>query len=277
MAGFWVRPRQPGILRLHVAWFFLGGTLHQNTLGVMMNWTSGSDVENNWIEWTEFLWHHGIHPQAVFRSAFLACDRKLAKTGLSVVKKEGRYCFTHRLPKRLESGLTDLTWRSSPLLRRQWHPTSVFLPGESQGRGAVYGVAQSWTRLKWLSSCRNLKEFTAFLWEDVRVWAYWNRSFDMYLNCLGPISCVFISWVSSGLTIGSDYSLMTGRWQAFFSFLCTPRIHSQGSGCNHRWLWHPFTDMAVNILFIKANCLPYLLSPKPLPWHSLLSLIENGI
>ena len=142
---------------------------------------------------------------------------------------------------------------------------------------AVYGVAQSWTRLKWLSSCRNLKEFTAFLWEDVRVWAYWNRSFDMYLNCLGPISCVFISWVSSGLTIGSDYSLMTGRWQAFFSFLCTPRIHSQGSGCNHRWLWHPFTDMAVNILFIKANCLPYLLSPKPLPWHSLLSLIENGI
>ena len=32
----------------------------------------------------------------------------------------------------------------------------VFLPGESQGRGAwwaaVFGVAQSWTRLKWLSS-----------------------------------------------------------------------------------------------------------------------------
>ena len=31
-------------------------------------------------------------------------------------------------------------------------PTPVFLPGESQGRGslvaAVYGVAQSWTRLK---------------------------------------------------------------------------------------------------------------------------------
>ena len=34
----------------------------------------------------------------------------------------------------------------------QWHPTPVFLPGESQGRGAwwaaVYGVAQSRTRLK---------------------------------------------------------------------------------------------------------------------------------
>ena len=40
--------------------------------------------------------------------------------------------------------------------RRQWQPTPVFLPGESQGQGAwwaaVYGVAQSRTRLKRLSS-----------------------------------------------------------------------------------------------------------------------------
>ena len=40
--------------------------------------------------------------------------------------------------------------------RRTWQPTPVFLPGESQGWGslvvAVYGVTQSWTRLKWLSS-----------------------------------------------------------------------------------------------------------------------------
>ena len=39
--------------------------------------------------------------------------------------------------------------------RRKWQPTPVFLPGESQGRGAwwaaVYGVTQSRTRLKWLS------------------------------------------------------------------------------------------------------------------------------
>ena len=36
--------------------------------------------------------------------------------------------------------------------KRIWQPTPVFLPGESQGRGAwwaaVYGVTQSWTRLK---------------------------------------------------------------------------------------------------------------------------------
>ena len=40
--------------------------------------------------------------------------------------------------------------------RREWQPTPVFLPGESQGRGslwaAVYGVAQSRTQLMWLSS-----------------------------------------------------------------------------------------------------------------------------
>ena len=40
--------------------------------------------------------------------------------------------------------------------RRKWHPTPVFLPGESQDggawRAAVYGVAQSRTRLKGLSS-----------------------------------------------------------------------------------------------------------------------------
>ena len=40
--------------------------------------------------------------------------------------------------------------------RRKWQPTPVFLPGESQGReawwAAICGVAQSQTRLKWLSS-----------------------------------------------------------------------------------------------------------------------------
>ena len=43
-------------------------------------------------------------------------------------------------------GPIDCCWR------RKWQPTPVFLPGESQGRGAwwaaLYGVAQSQTRLK---------------------------------------------------------------------------------------------------------------------------------
>ena len=40
--------------------------------------------------------------------------------------------------------------------RRKWQPTPVFLPGESRDWWAtVYGVAQSRTRLKWLSSSSN--------------------------------------------------------------------------------------------------------------------------
>ena len=50
--------------------------------------------------------------------------------------------------------------------RRQWQPTPVFLPGESQGRGdwwaAVYGVAQSRTRLKQRSSSSSSSSIT---WE----------------------------------------------------------------------------------------------------------------
>ena len=44
--------------------------------------------------------------------------------------------------------------------KRKWQPTPVFLPGESQGPGslvaAVYGVDQSRTRLKRLSSSSDL-------------------------------------------------------------------------------------------------------------------------
>ena len=48
--------------------------------------------------------------------------------------------------------------------RRRWQPTPVFLPGESQGRGAwwaaIYGVTQSWTRLKRLSNSNSKKKNT---------------------------------------------------------------------------------------------------------------------
>ena len=51
---------------------------------------------------------------------------------------------------------TSLSLFTLMLWRRKWQPTPVFLPGESQGRGAwwpaIYGVAQSRTRLKGLSS-----------------------------------------------------------------------------------------------------------------------------
>ena len=51
-----------------------------------------------------------------------------------------------------------ITWKGLlSLLSRHWFlPTPVFLPAESQGQeawlAAVYGVTQSWTRLKQRSS-----------------------------------------------------------------------------------------------------------------------------
>ena len=72
--------------------------------------------------------------------------------------------------------LSNLWWR------RKWQPTPVFLPGESQGRGslgaAVYGVAQSRTLLKWLSSSSSnlwksrLSNYVAGLtWNILHVWS----------------------------------------------------------------------------------------------------------
>ena len=52
--------------------------------------------------------------------------------------------------------------------RTKWQPTPVFLPGESQGRGAwwaaISGVAQSQTRLKRLSSSSS----SHFMWCNMK-------------------------------------------------------------------------------------------------------------
>ena len=68
----------------------------------------------------------------------------------------------------------------------------MFLPGESQGRGvwwaAFYGVAQSWTRLKWLSSnsCNgwmaSLKQWT-WTWANFGRW--WRAGRPGVLQAMG--------------------------------------------------------------------------------------------
>ena len=87
-----------------------------------------------------------------------------------------------------------------------------------------------------------------YVWEDVKVWAHWNHSFDMPLSYLGPL-LGFPSWVSSGCTFESGCSgwLLDGGCP--FSILSSLRAHGWG-GFNVMiwWLWHPlFTDMAGNI------------------------------
>ena len=60
--------------------------------------------------------------------------------------------------------------------RRKWQSTPVFLPGESQGRAAwwaaVYGVAQSRTRLKRLSSSSSKLYKCPIDCETLRKWVF---------------------------------------------------------------------------------------------------------
>ena len=68
----------------------------------------------------------------------------------------------------LLSLFTFLHWK------RKWQPTPVFLPGESQGRrawwAAVYGVTQSRTRLKWLSSSSSSSKGKVSYFVTRRIW-----------------------------------------------------------------------------------------------------------
>jgi len=78
------------------------------------------------------------------------------------------------------------------LWRRKRQPTPVFLPGEPRDGGAwwaaVYGVAQSQTRLKWLSSSSS-KAFQRF-------WERMTHIFSRYPLCLAvSASSEFIKFV----------------------------------------------------------------------------------
>ena len=93
-----------------------------------MQWGSGEDSEGASRSLSLVLAHICNHPNPLWA---LFCFIPLL-----------RYAFTLRH--------THLNWR------RQWQPTPVFLPGESQGRGSLVGRrlwgAQSRTRLKRLCS-----------------------------------------------------------------------------------------------------------------------------
>ena len=60
--------------------------------------------------------------------------------------------------------------------RRKWQPTPVFLPGESQGWGslvaAIFGIAQSRTQLKQLSSSSIYTHIFFIYWWTVRLFPY---------------------------------------------------------------------------------------------------------
>ena len=124
-----------------------------------------------------------------------------SETGIRDYLNRSRTCDTHsgtlawEIPWMEEPGRLQFMgslrvrhdWATSSSLftfmhwRRNWLPTPVFLPGESQGLGAwwaaVYGVAQSRTRLTWLSSssrtCERQKVTKFRFWIRVRCQKYY--------------------------------------------------------------------------------------------------------
>ena len=67
---------------------------------------------------------------------------------------------------------------------RKWQPTPVFLPWDPRDGGAwwaaVYGVTQSWTWLKQLSSSSS-SQISGFIFKKMRHSLVWNQIYDKCL------------------------------------------------------------------------------------------------
>ena len=114
--------------------------------------------------------------------------------------------------------------------RRKRQPTPVFLPGESQGWrslvGFVYGVAQSWTRLKSLSGSSSSFSRHGKMQESGFLISFLSHPSQLS----GPSIIVFRIPSYSELTVGSGCNLMATRCQVFFSLsaLRTQELTSEG-------------------------------------------------
>ena len=99
--------------------------------------------------------------------------------------------------------------------RRQWQPTPVFLPGESHGRGslraAVYGVAQSRTRLERLSSSSN----SPYPWGFLQCHDFCSHMWDIIRGRKWEMKCVKESKMESSTAkwIKSCFSLYVNHWE----------------------------------------------------------------
>ena len=139
-------------------------------------------------------------------------------------------------PGRLQSmGLRRVRhdWATSLLLftfmhwRRKWQPTPVFLPGESQERGAwwaaIYGVTQSQTRLKWLSSSSififvpTIKKCIFFLKLDISNFDWYNQMYTFFeLDTWGPSSTLWHPYLRAQVNAYSFWIPKAKNWHFYY-------------------------------------------------------------
>ena len=99
--------------------------------------------------------------------------------------------------------------------RRKWQPTPVFLPGGSQGQGAwwaaVYGVAQSRTRLKRLSSSSKVTRLIN--------WWCWNLTTDYFESKLNGAFSYYTGSLKRWSTASTTGLHGASGWKSRHSFL----------------------------------------------------------
>ena len=105
--------------------------------------------------------------------------------------------------------LTFMRWR------RKWQPTPVFLPGESQGRGAwwaaVYGVTQSQTWLKWLSSS-SIEGLSVGFLQKLPASNLSNKNISLIV-CAAFKTCPAHGWLSSAIPkVGTGEEVRAGHF-----------------------------------------------------------------
>ena len=107
--------------------------------------------------------------------------------------------------------------------RRKWQPTPVFLPGESQGRGAwwsaVYGVAQSRTRLKRLSSSSSNfhLEFFNVIENHLTFIEFRCCPYRTLYTCIGKQNSRCLSFFPHVISWGTSSFCSTAIWKFYFT------------------------------------------------------------
>ena len=144
--------------------------------------------------------------------------------------------------------VTSLSLSTFMHWRRKWQLTPVFLPGESHGRrslvGCCHGVAQSWTRLKQLSSSSK----TAF--------RFYDSLGEFIINLANIHSYELLKW--------ND---MKWNWQR-------KGMHVEKSRGNHKWtsrsplltnLILPAMNVATHTNYCQSEKLVRYLEPMNFP------------
>ena len=117
--------------------------------------------------------------------------------------------------------------------RRKWQPTPVFLPGESPRDGgawwaAIYGVTQSWARLKWLSSRLSkpkeagVRRLRTLIKDEASLQAscclthqsvLFSGQRTVILRCAKKFKPIFLNWQSTEEYVwGTNFSSQTLPW-----------------------------------------------------------------